>query len=218
MRKQMIILVVIITKKIKVVLHLSKRTVMQLISDAKSYVDGISKNTATFATPNPSLTTVNVLIAKLATDETAAKARAKGAVAIRNASKKSLELALTDLAAYVESIANADPNNAESIAKLANMSLKAHTPKVKNDFTMAQGNNPGELIMTCKSESGRVTFNFEICTDTSNPANWKSVQNKSIAKVTVTGLVSGTRYYGRVLRTDKTGTFQVGSDLSAIAH
>ena len=72
--------------------------------------------------------------------------------------------------------------------------------------------------MTCKSESGRVTFNFEISTDTSNPANWKSVQNKSIAKVTVTGLVSGTRYYGRVLRTDKTGTFQIGTDLSAIAH
>ncbi len=214
----MIMLTIIVAKRVKVALLLSKKTVAQLIADAKSYVDGISKNAATFPAPSPASATMNALITKLQIDETAAMARTKGAVAVRNASKKALELGMTDLASYVESIANADPANAEAIVKLANMVLRKHTVAVKNNFTMVQGKNAGELVMTCKSEKGRVTFNFEISTDNTNPALWKSVQNKSIAKVTVTGLTSGTRYYGRVLRTDKTGTFQVGSDLNAIAH
>ncbi|HEV7229730.1 MAG TPA: hypothetical protein VGO45_00295 [Bacteroidia bacterium] len=218
MKKQIIILVTITAKKVTVVLKLSKKTVAQLIADAKSYEDGISKNATTFPTPNPTLANLNVLITNLELATVAASNRTRGAVAIRNAAKKALENALKILAGYVEAIANANPEHSESIVKMANMALKSRKPTARNDFSMVAGKNAGELIMIAKSEKGRVTFNFEISTDISNPANWKSVQNKSIARTTVTGLVRGTLYYGRVSRTDKTGTYQIGTVLSAFAH
>jgi hypothetical protein len=218
MKKPIFILAIIVTKKIQVVLFLKKRSVSQLITDAKSYTDGITKNPTIFPNPVPSLASVNTLSTNLHTAEIAAANRAKDAVKVRNAAKKTLELALVKLASYVQGIANADPDNALAIVALANMIVKKHNKAVKNDFTMVQGKNKGELLMTAKSEKGRVTFNFELSTDTSNPANWKSVQNTSLAKALIGGLAIGTRYYGRVSRTDRKGTNQIGQVLSLVVN
>ena len=214
MKKPIIIMSLVVTKKIQVVLHLGSKSASQLITDARSYEDGITKNPTVFPNPDPSLATINTLIANLQATEVTAASRVKGAVQARNAAKKALELGMKAMAFYVEKTANANPDQAQTIAKLANMAIKSHSKRTKNDFTMVQGSNTGEVLMEAKSEKGRVTFNFEISTDISNPANWRSVQNKSVAKALVKGLVSGTRYYGRVSRTDKTGTYQLGQVLS----
>ncbi|MFI5148089.1 MAG: hypothetical protein ACHQRM_00030 [Bacteroidia bacterium] len=216
MKKSIIMLAVIISKKIQVVLHLKQRTAPQLITDAKSYVTGVSGNAGYFPVPNPPIATIQADIVNLETTSVAAQGRAKGTVAARNAARKTLELSLKGLAFYVEGIANNDPDHALAIAKAANMTVKSHTPHMKQDFKMVATKKAGELLLVAKSEKGRVTFNFELSTDISNPANWKTVQNNSKATALITGLVSGTKYFGRVTLTDRTGPRQVGTILSAL--
>lgn len=216
MKKSFFILAIIVAKKVQVVLMLKKRSVSQLITDAKAYTDGIAKNPTVFPNPTPSLASVNTLSTDLHNAEIAAATRAKGAVKQRDAAKKALELAMVKLASYVQGIANADPDNALAIVALANMHVKTHNKAAKNDFTMVLGKRKGEVLMTAKSEKGRVTFNFEMSTDISNPANWKSVQNSSISKAIVGGLTKGTTYYGRVSRTDRKGTSQIGQILNLL--
>ncbi|HXC05452.1 MAG TPA: hypothetical protein VNZ86_11910 [Bacteroidia bacterium] len=216
MKKSIIVLTTIVSKKIQVVLHLHPKSVAQLIVDTKSYIAGISANAGYFPTPNPAIATVQAEMANLESTAVAAEGRAKGTVAARNAARKTLELALKALAFYVEGIANNDPDHSLAIAKAANMTIKTHTSHQKQDFSVVATKKPGELLLTAKSEKGRVTFLFELSTDISNPANWKTVQASSQAKALIRGLVSGTKYYGRVTMTDKTGQRQIGTVLSAI--
>jgi hypothetical protein len=216
MKKRIIMLAVIIAKKIQIVLHLHPKPVAQLMTETKSYVAGITANPGYFPTPNPPLATITTQLTNLETTVVAATTKAKGTVAARNAARKTLELSLKTLASYVEGIANNDPDHAAAIAQAANMTIKTHTTHQKQDFIMVATKVPGELLMVAKSEKGRVTFLFELSTDISNPANWKTVQGSSHAKALITGLVSGTKYYGRVTMTDKTGIHPVGTVLSAI--
>jgi hypothetical protein len=219
MRNRILILTVhLAAKRATVVLKLSKKTVTQLITDAKSYEDAMTKNVGTFPNPNPAFSSIDTLIINLQAATVAAKNHAKGTTAARNVARKALENALRVLAHYFESVANSNPENAEVIVQLANMSIRTRKTPGKNDFNMLTGKNAGELIMLAKSEKGSATYNFEISTDISNAANWKSVQNKTSARAVITGLITGTRYFGRVSRSDKTGTFQIGTVLSAFAH
>jgi hypothetical protein len=218
MKKSIFIMAILVVKKPVVVLNLRKKTVAQLIIDAKAYVAGVTANAVTFPTPSPALSDITPLISNLEASSSVAETHAKGAVPKRDADRAALELKLKDLAHYVEIICRANASNAASIAKMANMALKTRTAPQKQDFVMTALLTPGELLMTAKSEKGRVTFNFELSTDITNPSLWKSVQNRSIAHAKVAGLVSGTRYYGRVSRTDKIGTYQVGQVLSVVIH
>jgi hypothetical protein len=206
--KSMILLV--IAKKAVVALHLRSKSPSQLLVDAKSYEDGISKNPLTFQNPNPSMATLNGLIGNLEGTFVKASSKVNGAVAAKHVAVRALQIGLKTLAVYVESVANKNPDMAEAIAGLANMKLKAHTLANKSAFAIVQGPNSGELIMTAKGKKGNATYNFELSTDISLGANWKSVQNKTVARVVITNLTSGTRYFGRVFRTDKSGTVQLG--------
>jgi hypothetical protein len=218
MKRHIFLVAMLVVKKPVVVLKLNGKSIAQVIVDANSYMDGISKNPTRFPSPSPTLADITAAVVKLEASAKTAQSRSRSDVAIRNADLKALENLLKDLAHYVETICKLDINNAEAIAKQANMQLKTHTTPQKQDFVMTALTTTGEILMTAKSEKGRVTFNFELSTDPTNPALWKSVQNKSIAHAKVTGLTSGTRYYGRVFRTDKTGTYQVGQVLNVSAH
>jgi hypothetical protein len=216
MKKSIVIITVVVVKKITVVLLLNKKSVSQLITDTKSYVSGITANPGYFPTPNPAMATLNTEVASLEAAAVAAGTKAKGTIAARNAARKTLELSLKALAFYVEGIANNDPDHGAAIALAANMKVKTYTKHQKQDFVMVATKNPGELLLVAKSEPGRVTFLFELSTDISNPANWKTAAGSSHARALITGLVSGTKYYGRVTMTDGSGIHPVGTVLNAI--
>jgi hypothetical protein len=108
------------------VLKLSHRvknviTFAQLVSTSMT-------NNASFPSPNPPLATFEADVAALNTAETAALARAKGAVEIRNAKLAVVHTDLKSLLAYVQGVADAaNPSNAEAIIESSGMTVRKVT-------------------------------------------------------------------------------------------
>ena len=68
-----------------------------------------------FPSPAPALAAIAAALAALQQAEVAAQARTKGAVVVRNDRKGTLLTLLQQLRAYVQSIADADPQNGAAI-------------------------------------------------------------------------------------------------------
>jgi hypothetical protein len=217
-KTQHIVLPIVLVRKVTVVLNLREKSRLQLIQDARTYVDGLIKNTQWFPYPNPTVLFLQSKINDLVNASLLVPSRAVGTVEQAKVAEKSLQLALRTLAAYVENIANMHPDNALAIVASVNMTTKKTSISKKDDFSAQSGKRTGELILTAKAGRNRFTMNFEISLEPDNPLSWRSVQNKSLASVTAKGLVSGARYYARVFRTDKNGTRQIGTVLDTVVN
>jgi len=215
-KEYLMILPVLIVKKVTIVLNFRGKSRQELIADAKSYVDGLINTPNWFPYPSPSILFLQTKITALSNACVEARTQQKGSVALAKVAEKDLQQALRALAAYVEDIANNNPEMALAIVKSVNMDVKKASLPNKTDFSVKTGKKQGELILTAKAGRTSFTMNFEITLDPENPLSWRSVQHKTLASVTVKGLVSGVRYYARASRTDKNGTFPVGTVLSAI--
>ena len=86
------------------------RNVSALITYAVGLVKGMTGN-AYFPTPTPPLATVQTAVADLQTAETGAQTRVKGAAALRNEKQQALLTLLEQLRTYVQSMADASPEN-----------------------------------------------------------------------------------------------------------
>jgi hypothetical protein len=87
----------------------------------------------TFPTPNPPLTAVSGAVNALQAAETAALTRATGTVATRNEKRATLVALLELLRGYVQSVADATPENAISIIESSGFALRkttVHAPRV----------------------------------------------------------------------------------------
>jgi len=92
-----------------VALGTSKIPVTQLIANTRHYVTSMTGNTH-FPTPSPDLASVTTQVNLLETDYNISLTRVKGSVSKMRAEQKKLIIQLKALAAYVESVANADPD------------------------------------------------------------------------------------------------------------
>src|SRR5579864_2221896 len=93
-----------------------------LIVYAQGMTTGMTANPS-FPTPTPPLAEVNAAIADLHAAETAALARTKGAVAVRNEKRAALVALLELLRAYVQSVADQNPDTAASIIQSAGIAV-----------------------------------------------------------------------------------------------
>ena len=186
------------TKKVvirKVALLFSKKTVPQKIEFAKAVVIAMTGNHY-FPNPTPALSVITTDAANLEAAQIAGQTRAKGTSARTQAMVKVLHLSMIDLAHYVESIANADPNNAETIIKSAGMEMKkakAHVPRVLS--VIASGK--GQVTLTCPT-SRTDSYRWDIATgDPTVEANWKTFVVVKQSRTKQSGLLSGTMYHFR---------------------
>jgi hypothetical protein len=137
-------------------------------------------------------------------------------VAQKNEAKAALHLKLKALAAYVESIANADPEHAESIIASAGMPEKKLRTAVSHAFDVKLTNKPGEAMLTTKGVK-RGAYIYEMSSDPSlAPASWSVIYQGVTMKFLKTGLVSGTRYFFRCSTIDKNGQSAWSSVLSVV--
>jgi hypothetical protein len=194
-------------KKIIVVLGLSRKSVTTVISDAKHYVQSMTANVSTFATPSPSLTSVTALITALEAAETTGKTKAIGTKDQVTIAKVNLHASLASLASYVQTLANTNPETAVATVHLAGMEVKKDGAHTKPDFAMKPGISSGEIIMIVKAGKKQPGNDYQLSTD---GVTFKSFFKTTNCKATITGLVSGTKYFGRVIRASKTGDVQVG--------
>ena len=191
-------------------LHIRNISDGKLLSQARACTESVAANKTKFPLPSPSLETMTSLITAFEKACVLCGSGGRSSFPLKEAAKRSLSSALVMLGNYVTLIANHDPDQAAAIITAAGMDIRKKGRISRPDFSMRPGKNAGELLLRSVSVPHRFTMRFEICPAAGPKDAWMTVQHNSRCSAKVTGLVSGTRYFARVFRTDKTGTHQVG--------
>lgn len=177
--------------------------VKHTISFAQSVASAIVAGSASFPSPTPPMATFQADIAALVTAETAALARAKGAVDIRNAKLAVLKTDLENLKAYVQSVADAaNPTNAAAIIESAGMAVRKTTLHDKATLAVQQGSVSGTVVIRAKAVARRASYGWQYSTD---QKTWTNLPVTLQAKTTATGLTPATSYFFRVRGVTLTG-------------
>jgi hypothetical protein len=189
------------SRKLKVlkqeaVLGLKHISTPQLIANTKLYLQKMTGN-PNFPAPSPSLTLVFGQLTKLEASYTVSQSRALGTASQMQTDKKALIILLKALAAYVELIANADPDNAVAIIESSGMRVKRKGTPPPKIFSVVLSKDPNTVELNTKAETGGI-YLYEMSTDPNNPASWGMVVFSKQVKCTKSGLTSGVRYYFRV--------------------
>jgi hypothetical protein len=178
---------VAIIHRFVVVLLLPTR-VSALIKLAQAILAGLTNN-AFFPTPNPPLPTLSTLIVKLDAAETAVKTRAVGTVEARDLAKENLVQALHDVRGYVQSIANANPEQADAMITSAALRSKKIPARLKADLAVTAGDVSGTAKLAAKAVSRRAAYEWQWSAD--GGKTWTSVPPTLQARTTVAGLPVG---------------------------
>jgi hypothetical protein len=171
------------------------------ITYAENIVKQMTGNPA-FPTPAPTLAQITAAITALSTAETATLTRVKGAVATRNTARTELHTLLVELKGYVQTTANADPENSASIIQGSGMSVRKTTVRKPRVFNATPGPVAGSATLVTGSAARRASYEWEYSTD---GKTWVSAPPSLQAKTIVTGLPSGTAVQFKVRAVTKDG-------------
>jgi hypothetical protein len=192
----------------------------EVISLLITYVQGILRamtGNVTFPSPNPPLATIGSAVSDLQVAETAAvTTRAKGTIATRNEKRAALVALLELLRAYVQSVADATPENAPSIIESAGLALRktpVHAPRV---FAAKAATISGSVTLIAPTAGHRAAYLWQYSTDAGK--TWLDVSPTLQAKATVTGLPSGTTVQFRYRSVIKGGASDWSAPLSLLVH
>ena len=152
-------------RPIKVVLKLPHNRVDAYITGSQTIHDSMASHSTQFPSPVPVLTMLQGHIDDLSTKQAAAKLRTAGAVSARDASQKVLAGDLASERAYVESLVNADPSNAGTIAASAAMSLRKSGSHAKPTLSVKHGAVSGSVKLAAKTAKGVKANEWQYSTD-----------------------------------------------------
>jgi hypothetical protein len=182
-------------RKKKVALLISKLTTPQLIANARHIVLSMTGN-ALFPSPVPALPGIDAEATALETAYGVSLTRAKGSSDKMHTERKMLSASLVSLANYVESVANANPDNTSHIISSAGMTEKKPSVRVPKGFTVKAGKDPGTAKISAQAIK-RGIYVYEMTTDPATANSWAMIYTGNTVKYLKTGLSSGTRYYFR---------------------
>jgi hypothetical protein len=189
----------------------------QVISLLITYVQGILKamtGNPTFPTPNPPLTAVSGAVNALQAAETAALTRATGTVATRNEKRATLVMLLELLRGYVQSVADASPENAISIIESSGLALRKTTVHAPRVFAAKATTLSGTVKLTAPLAGRRAAYRWQYSTD--GGKTWVDASETLQAKTTLTGLSAGTTVQFRYRSVIKGGASDWSAPLSMV--
>jgi len=173
-----------------------------LIGVAKAIVQAMTGN-AMFPNPDPTLATVTVAINDLDASETVAKTRAHGAVAIRNDKRTTLVRLLEQLRAYVQKVADANPETSGSVIQSAGIGVKKPFLRGKNVFAARPGPVTGAVKLTADVVARRAAYEWQSSAD--GGKTWVDLPGTLQSKTIVTGLTPGATVSFRYRALTRTG-------------
>jgi hypothetical protein len=189
----------------------------EMISLLITYVQGILKamtGNPTFPTPNPPLTAVSGAVNALQAAETDALTRATGTVATRNEKRATLVMLLELLRGYVQSVADATPENAISIIESSGFALRKTTVRPPRVFAAKAATLSGSVKLTAPLAGRRAAYRWQYSTD--GGKTWVDASETLQAKTTVTGLPVGTTVQFRYRSVIKGGASDWSAPLSMV--
>jgi hypothetical protein len=171
-----------------------------------TYAHGIATaltNNPSFPTLTPTLATLSAAIADLQTAETAALARAKGAVVTRNEKKTALIQLLQQLRGVIQTAADANVENGASIITSAGVAVRKVAVRAPRTFSAKPGAISGTAKLVAVSAGNRSGYEWEYSSD--GGKTWVTAPSTLQAKTTVTGLTTGTTVQFRYRPVTKAG-------------
>jgi hypothetical protein len=178
------------------------RRVSQLVTYAQGIVTSMTNNPH-FPSPVPPLSSVASVLADLATAETQALTRVKGAVAARNEKRGALVSSLQQLRSYVQVTADGNPENASSIIESAGLAVKKAPDRAPRVFAAKQGTISGTVKVEAPSAGHRAAYEWEYSID--GGKTWVAMPPTLQAKTSITGLTPGSSAQFRYRWVIKTG-------------
>ena len=150
-----------------------------------------------FPTPVPALAAILAAITDLHAAETTAVTRAKGAASVRNDKRAVLVALLQQLRGYVQSVADATPENGASIIESAGFPVRKVTLRGKRAFAVKPGPVTGSVIVTAVSAGPRSSYEWQYSTD--GGKTWINAPATTQGQTTIGGLPAGTTVLFRYL-------------------
>jgi hypothetical protein len=200
-----------------VALNLPDAKVSLLITIARSIVQRMTDN-PWFPAPDPSLADVQAAIDDLAEATTTALSRVQGSVASREDKRSALITRLRHLQAHVQSIANANVENAVAIIESAGMDVKNVGKPPPPVYKASEGRVSGEVDLVVPSAGDRAGYEHQHSLD--GGKTWLPLPQPftSKTKVTVAGLTPGTTVWFRYRATVKGETGNWSQPISTMVR
>ena len=186
----------------KVKLNLRNLSVPEKIARAQQIVAALTGNT-NFPTPHPPLAEVTTAANELEAATNAAQAarlEAKRLTAARDVKEDELTQLITQLGAYVESVAGGD----EALIMSAGLEMRSDrttdssAPAAPETLTATTGNHEGEVELSWDAVRGARSYVVERTTNPQEASSWTQAGVSPRSSLIVEGLESGKRYYFRV--------------------
>jgi predicted phage tail protein len=155
-----------------------------------------------FAAPTPPLTDVSAALDALETAAAqvqSARSEITTRTVTQDNAESNLDQVLTQLAAYVESVAGKDDTLITSAGMETKAAPSAPTlPSVPQAVSAAAGDHDGELLLWWKPVGNAKSYVIESSTDPATTTSWEHAGIATSATKTITNLKSGTRFWFRV--------------------
>jgi hypothetical protein len=189
------------------------RPIPALITYVQAVVAAMTNN-ANFPTPVPALALITAAITALQSAEAQALSRLKGAVVARNDKKAALVALMQQLRGYIQTTADADPENSAAIIKSSGLPVKkvpVHKPRV---FSVKPAAVSGSVEIVAATAARRASYVWGYSTD--GGKTWIEVGPTLQAKTTVTALPVGTPVQFRYRPVTKAGAGDWSQPISLI--
>jgi len=171
-----------------------------------TYVQGMVKaltGNPAFPATAPTLAAVTEAVTELQTAETAALARTKGAVAVRNEKRTALVTLLHQLLGQIQTAADASPATAASMIQSAGIAVKKTPVRAKRTFAAKPGAVSGSVTLVTDAAARRAFYEWQYSTD--GGKTWVSSASTLKTTTTVAGLTPGASVMFRYRAGTKTG-------------
>ena len=187
------------------------------VADFIAYATGVvhaMTNNPVFPTPVPALSAFSAAVSDLQAAETMALTKATGAVAARNDKRAVVVSLLRQLAAYVQAIADATPENGATIIQSAGFAVRKVGARATRVFSAKPGPVTGSAKLTATIAARRASYEWEYSLD--GGKTWVGAPSSLQAKTTVAGLPVGTSVLFRYKTVTKTGEGDWSQGLSLL--
>jgi hypothetical protein len=173
-----------------------------LLQYGQGIVKGMTGNPS-FPNLAPMLAKVTAAIDALSVAETAAQARTKGAVLVRNAARVALVTLLKQLLANIQATADADVENSAAIIASAGVAVRKTAVRPPRAFQATVGPVTGSARLVVPAAGRRASYDWEFSTD--GGKTWVGAPSTLAARTTITGLPASTMVQFRVRALTKSG-------------
>jgi len=168
-----------------------------------------------FPTPTPTLSEISADLDALAANEELARRGGKGMVKQRDVVLRTVHTKMTVLKGYVQSVANAEPDQAEAIVLSAGMDIGKPRTRTKRPVQAKHGNAPGSVVLDTKAVPKPVQYRWQMSAD---QTTWTDLPETFRTKTVVEGLVPATVYSFRLRTMTRNGSSEWSSPVTIVTH